>query len=213
MSNIYVFIITAILAAVVLSRFLRHRRAKALEKKMENSGCGFIAKGFLPKRFRDLKFSGLKYGLFFAKAENIITAEFKDFDISVFEYGRGRKHAFFTINFKEHTLPFFNLYPDGLAGKLDMSFSKQKQIQLDRNPEFSDKFLLYGENRDDLEQFFQDDLTGQLTAYPNFSFEGRKNTLLFFRKGATLNVESIDKAIPLAKEIAAMFLSCKTAKA
>ncbi len=213
MSKIYVFIITAILAAAFISQLLKHRKTKALEKKMENSGCGFIAKGVLPKRFRDLKFSGLKYGLFFAKAENIITAEFKDFDISVFEYGRGRKHAFFAIDFTDHALPFFNLYPDGLAGKLDMSFSKQKLIKRDRTTGFSDKFLLYGENPDDLEQFFKDDLTRQLTAYPNFSFEGRKNTLLFFRKGATLNVESIDKVIPLATEIADMFLSCESLKA
>ena len=210
MNEIYLLIIAAIIIGICLNHIYKKKRTQRLARQVTAMGHAFTASTFLPLKYRTLNFSGLKYGIFFAKAENIITGKSEHFEYTVFEYGRSRKQAFFAIDFATQSFPVFNLYPNTLTQKLDMSFSKYKLLELNDDPGFNDKYLMYGKDRALLETFFQGNLKKSLMGIDHFSFEGRENTLLFFKKGAGLNVENIDKAIPLVNDIGRIFINTGT---
>lgn len=209
MNEIYIIILAAIIIVICLNRIYRKKRTHLLAQKVIAMGHNFTAKTFLPLRYRTLNFSGLKYGIFFAKAENIINEKSDHFELTVFEYGRSRKQAFFVLDFADMSFPVFNLYPNTTTNRLDMSFSKYRRLELKGDPAFNDQYLLYGEQQDQLEPFLSDNLKKALMGIDHFSFEGRENTLLFFKKGAGLNAKSVDKAIPLAKDIGQIFLNAR----
>lgn len=207
MNNSVSMIMTIIMAAVLLNIIFKRKRTAELQEKVKTLGYSFIPKGVLPKGLRELRFSGLKSGMIFASARNIIHKQFDSYEISIFEYGRRRNQAYFAVNYFHGTLPDFNLYPNSVGKKIDMSMSKLKRIQMENDPQFNEKFLIYGHIDTDYHQLFKGEIREWVMATDNFSFEARKDSLMFYRDGGSLDINNIDKAIPLAKEVGDLFLN------
>ncbi len=195
----------------ILNMVSNKKRTKNIENKAHQAGFDYISKSVIPSKYRKLRFKALKHEGLQTKAKNMIHDEFERFKILIFEYGKMPNQAFFIIEFTNKILPDFNLYPNKLGKKLNLSIFRYKKINLTsknlvRQDQFGERFVLYGEDESELNNLFGTDLVSYLLTTDNLSFECRNSTLLFYRDGATLDVDNISKAIPLAKEVADSFL-------
>ena len=82
-------------------------------------------------------------------------------------------------------LPFFTMYPANVIYKMLRTLGKQS-IAFPSHPEFSDTYVLRGDDENAVRKSFHDQAVSYLINHKELSIEGRGNRLLYFRFGKSI---------------------------
>lgn len=120
--------------------------------------------------------------------KNIMTGQKKGLQVSIFDfhYTIGDKkvstrysQTVLLVESGQLNLPLFILRPESVLDKIGTLFGGQ-DIDFDSNPEFSDHYLLRGEDETRIRETFSPSVISYYEQHHRVYTEGNKNRLLFF---------------------------------
>jgi len=100
----------------------------------------------------------------------------------------------------EHHLPIFSIYREGLL-ELLYHYAGFKDIKIEKEPTFSKKFYIKGENDVAIQQLITPELAKFLLVNPNFHIESNGKALLIFTKERLAGVSEIKKMKVFANDL------------
>jgi MFS superfamily sulfate permease-like transporter len=95
-------------------------------------------------------------------------------------------------------MPKFTLEQEGLLDKVQ-SIAGFDDIDFDEHPEFSDKFLLKGENEEMVRTFFTPELISLIKKHPNYLIESNGSSLILYPFSHKYDISTVNKMIDFAK--------------
>lgn len=125
---------------------------------------------------------------------------------AVFDYiyvtgsGKNRQTHYQTVVYLEPgnlNIPFFSLRPEGFFTKIMTAFGYQ-DIDFGQRPDFSNKYILRGQDELAIRQAFNDRLLAFYESYPGTCTDAGGNQLLLFRSGYRFQSHEIQTFIALA---------------
>ncbi|MBT8296972.1 MAG: SulP family inorganic anion transporter [Maribacter sp.] len=87
-------------------------------------------------------------------------------------------------------IPVFTLDKEGLLG-FKYSLAGFKDIIIDRHPDFNKRFFLSGENINEIQSLFNDELILFLESHPYYHIESNGSSLLILKKERLLSVQEV----------------------
>jgi hypothetical protein len=114
----------------------------------------------------------------------------QELDIRIFDYrfvtGGGKStqihnQTVFYLHSPKLALPQFLLRPEHFFHKIGHFLGMPEDINFEFYPEFSKQYFLKGEQEDEVRETFNEDVLHFFTVEKNWSLEGRKNTLIFYK--------------------------------
>lgn len=91
-------------------------------------------------------------------------------------------------------VPGFRIKPETIFHQIGDKFSK-KDIDFDRYPEFSKKFVLKGDDENLIRAYFNDTRIRHLESWDGISLESINGRLIYFRYGQTLKISQYEDFI------------------
>jgi hypothetical protein len=147
------------------------------------------------------------------KGRNAMTGRNGDIDVTIFDYqystgsGKNRSTHVQTVGmFKSESLqlPKFVVRPEHVFHKIGSVFGYQ-DIDFDRYPEFSKKYLLRSEDEDTCRALFTDEVLRYFEGQKRVSVEGNGKTILFYRPSRTVKVKDIQQFLQDGFGVFALF--------
>jgi hypothetical protein len=125
------------------------------------------------------------------KMKNVMKAKTEVANLAIFDYryttGGGKSsqthlHTVFAMESDSLNLPRFTLRPEGLFDKIGAAIGFQ-DIDFDDHPEFSDSFVLTGENEQAIRRFFDMEMLESLAQRKGIYVESVPGLLIYLRGG------------------------------
>jgi hypothetical protein len=107
-------------------------------------------------------------------------------------------------------LPFFLLFPETLFSKIGVMFGRT-DVNFPDSPDFSDKYILRGQDEPALRAIFSPALRNALTPLDHLTIEGADDVLFIFRMGRRVKPEDLVARIEEDKKILALFFEAEQA--
>ena len=137
------------------------------------------------------------------KIKNILQKkeEEQGFDIRIFDYhyiiqagstAVPVSHTVFFVQSKKLELPQFLLKPENFFHKIDNYLGLQQDIDFEQFPEFSDQYLLQGEEEDLVRKEMSDEVLKFFTIEKDWCLEGLNYFLIFYPKKGQIPKEKIN---------------------
>lgn len=133
------------------------------------------------------------------------------FDLSVFDYrftvghGKHRHTHKLTLAMTEANLPVFQLSKEGLVQKLADKFSN-KDIDFEDFPEFSDKFVLHGDNEQEVRRIFTPEMLRFFESNQQFCCEANGHQLIVYRPNQRIKPVDMNEFLETAKHCFQLFI-------
>ncbi|MHC4872149.1 MAG: hypothetical protein ACYTFY_09920 [Planctomycetota bacterium] len=188
--------IVAVIAAIIaLFWYLEKKRTEAFEELARNMGFEFDKDGFNPNLDSFELFSQGHS----RRQKNVMSGSANDIDITIMDYsyttGSGKSqttHNQTVIVFESDMLNLtsFTLKPEHFLHKIGSAFGYQ-DIDFEANPEFSDNYILRGEDEAAVRELFTNDILSYYAGKKGISTEGSSNKLIYFTAGKRPKVEEI----------------------
>lgn len=105
---------------------------------------------------------------------------------------------------EELQLPHFSLKPENFFHKFGSLLGMQ-DIDFDTHPEFSDQYLLKGEDEDAVREFFDEEKLNFFTQEKGWSVEGMGKTLLVYRHNKRPSADEMNAFVEEAAKVIAVF--------
>jgi hypothetical protein len=97
-------------------------------------------------------------------------------------------------------IPFFSLRPEGFMTKIFQAFGYQ-DIDFGQRPNFSEQYLLRGQDEPAIRQTFNDGLLAFFEGYPGTCVDGGGSQLFVFRSGHRFPPQEIQSQLALALNV------------
>ena len=201
------FILT-VLAAILINK--RDKvRTKGLQEIAKKMGLKFSPKG------RQLLLNQLDRFNFPTRRKrfwksfwitNLIEGNTGKIYISIFdvrESGKhGRQNAYLLLRSKALVCPEFRIEPESFLDKLDHAIGiGWNDIDFNKYPEFSDRFLVSSSDEEHFRKFFNVEAIPFFLSHPNLCVECKLNALLFTLPAIFLTADIVEKHIAEAIEL------------
>lgn len=140
---------------------------------------------------------------------NMMYGQASGIKTAVFDYmyitGSGRSAArhYQTVVYLEPAnlaLPYFSLRPEGLMTKMLSAFGYQ-DIDFGQRPEFSNKYLLRGQDETSIRHAFNDSVLAFYESYAGTSTDAGGNQLFVFRSGYQMEPQEIQGYVGLGLQL------------
>lgn len=144
------------------------------------------------------------------QVKNFMYGEANGVKAAMFDYiyvtgsGKNRATHFQTVTYLEPAnlrTPYFSLRPEGFFTKIMTAFGYQ-DIDFGQRPEFSNKYLLRGQDEMAIRQAFNDQLLSFFETYQGTSVDAGNNQLFVFRAGYRCQPQEAQNQLALALNIA-----------
>ena len=144
------------------------------------------------------------------QVKNFMYGEANGVKAAMFDYiyvtgsGKNRATHFQTVTYLEPAnlrTPYFSLRPEGFFTKIMSAFGYQ-DIDFGQRPEFSNKYLLRGQDEMAIRQAFNDQLLSFFETYQGTSVDAGNNQLFVFRAGYRCQPQEAQNQLALALNIA-----------
>ena len=141
--------------------------------------------------------------------KNFMYGEANDVKAAMFDYvyvtgsGKNRTTHFQTVTYLEPAnlrAPYFSLRPEGFFTKIMTAFGYQ-DIDFGQRPEFSNKYLLRGQDEMAIRQTFNDQLLSFFETYQGTSVDAGNNQLFVFRAGYRCQPQEAQNQLAIALNI------------
>lgn len=125
------------------------------------------------------------------KMKNVMKAKTEIANLTIFDYkyttGGGKsshthQHTVFAMDSDTLSLPRFTLRPEGLFDKIGAAIGFQ-DIDFDDHPEFSDSFVLKGDNEEAIRRFFDTEMLETFAQRKGIYVESAPRVLIYLRGG------------------------------
>jgi hypothetical protein len=129
------------------------------------------------------------------RATNVLRTRTGGAAAQIFDYryttGHGRhqhvhRQSVLLLESERLDLPAFSLCPETMGQKLAVLFGRQ-DIDFVRRVDFSESYVLQGEDEARIRAFFDDDVLAFFAGWPGLCVEGRGRRLLYYRAGQQLS--------------------------
>lgn len=100
----------------------------------------------------------------------------------------------------DQKIPEFTLDREGFLEKVS-AFAGFKDIDIENHDDFSDRFYLLGENRQEISSFFNDDVTHFFESNPYYHVESNGDALLIFGKERLASIKEIKALFDFGKRL------------
>jgi len=211
-------LVVAFIVIFIASRIQQKKRTAALAALAQTMGFNFEGTAWGDPTCAPRLQTALFHRGHSQRFKNIMTGNFAGFPTSVFDYwfttGGGKSsHTWsqtvfaFTVDL---WLPVFEMRPENFVERISDAFT-HKDIDFDSHPEFSQRYLLRGEDKEKVRELFTPALLTFLEGLPadkKWHTEGDGHTLVFYRSDATAPPEEIPSLLEETVSIAKTFLSC-----
>lgn len=165
------------------------------------------------QQFKDFEFfktRTIEYTFNTAKGRYKMFFDWESCDITFEEGGLFSNQERYTSILALH-LPFnapqFVLQREALLDKIGVKLAlRDKDINLEQYPEFSDKFLLEGHNPTEVRKFFSDSLVKYLNNNPHYHMESNGAMLLIFREMRFATPSEMTRLHEFSRELAEILL-------
>ncbi len=137
---------------------------------------------------------------------NLIEGNTGKIYISIFdvrESGKhGRQNAYLLLRSKALVCPEFRIEPESFLDKLDHAIGiGWHDIDFNKYPEFSDRFLVSSSDEEHFRKFFNVEAIPFFLSHPNLCVECKQNALLFTLPALFLTADLVEKHIAEAIEL------------
>lgn len=217
--NPALFILPFVVALVLVILVTLYQRKKAKERMMimqsaaAQLGWTFSAEApwnYIPGLDRFALFNQ-GHG---KEIKNMMYGEAKGVKAAVFDYnyttGSGKNTATYhqSVVYLEPAnlnVPHFSLRPEGIMSKV-LSMLGYQDIDFGQRPNFSQQYLLRGENELAIRQTFNDRVLAFYENYPGTCADGGGNQLFLFRAGYRFQPQEIQSFVGLGLELMALLI-------
>jgi hypothetical protein len=169
---------------------LKKRRSKKLELEADSLGLSFDKKGRDDSIEKHAGFNLFSQGIG-KEIMNEMWGDYNDIKASAFGYqfilnsqtesdSITYKQTVLSIDVEQKNVPDFELVPVHFMHKIGRKLGF-KDVKLPSHSEFSDQFLLTGDNEESVQQFFSSDIVEMLKNKQDISMEFKSNRLLIYR--------------------------------
>lgn len=184
-----VVILVAMLLVALGVPWLR-RMHRAVQERNEGlfRVAGEMGLSFSPEGESELRHHLLYFRQLFgrgASISNMIHGRIGSVDIMIFDNLHTRSSVVLFYLDDLH-LPAFTLRPINLHDRL-----ARRRIKFDTHPQFSNRFVLNGEDEDAVRTFFNAKVLSQLESMPDISIEGIGPKLIYFRRGYHVSPDEV----------------------
>ena len=201
------FILT-VLAAILINK--RDKvRTKGLQEIAKKMGLNFSPKGsqLLLNQLDRFNFPTRRKRFWESFwITNLIEGNTGKIYISIFdvrESGKhGRQNAYLLLRSKALVCPEFRIEPESFLDKLDHAIGiGWHDIDFNKYPEFSDRFLVSSSDEEHFRKFFNVEAIPFFLSHPNLCVECKLNALLFTLPALFLTADIVEKHIAEAIEL------------
>lgn len=191
-------IIGSIIAVCLLAWYAGRKRRKELAAVAETLNFSFSEDPgvFLLPLLADFELGGHGHG---KKGRNVMTGKSGDIDVTIFDFqyttGSGKNsHTYLqtvgVFTSSALNLPTFALRPEHIFHKIGGVFGYQ-DIDFDRHPEFSKKYLLRADDEEACRAVFTGPVLRYFEGQKHIHTEGKGHTLLFYRQSKKVRPSDI----------------------
>jgi len=198
-------VVVLIIAAVV--------RAKAKRKREFEQCAAQMGFSFNPAVTKEV-FSDLSQFKLFSKgsskrARNVLERDSHNIRCSIFDYSytvhSGNSTSTYTqsvLCFRSPLLrlPYFILRPETVFDKIG-SLVGMKDFDFDDTPEFSKKYVLSGEDEDEVRMAFNQELRRYFETHPHMHMEAKDDKLIIYRNARRIKPVEMREKLEIAFEI------------
>jgi hypothetical protein len=179
--------ITLLIFLVISAR--EKKRTRQLETVVEEMGLNFQATGDEGLKGRLGSFPLFNVGRK-QELKNLVLGDTSQANLALFDFryvtGHGkhkktRRQTVVAMEAPELEMPAFNMRPEGMWDKVGGIFGMQ-DIDFDEHPDFSSKFVLKGENEEQVRSYMDQELLDFFTEHPYLCCEGRPGAFLYYRR-------------------------------
>ncbi len=205
-------IIAVIIGVFVVAHMMEKKRTAALQEQAARLSIDFHPTDALglQARFGSFHLFGQGHG---KKLKNVLSSTNEGVEIHVFDYkytvGYGKhSHTYnqtiVAVSDPELNLPKCTVGPKSFFAKIGTIFGYQ-DINFDEYPVFSKKFLLRGDNEEEIRQAFNKDVIKFYEDNIGMSTEAQGNTLIVYRGSKRQKPEEISELLETGKAVADFF--------
>lgn len=199
-------------AVLVVALLLDRKRTQGMMAVAQRLGLGFF-----PKASTDVLPSPRQLPLLSQgharRVKNLMQGEAQGKAVSIFDYQYTRGYGKNSHTYRqtvamfrspEMSLPGFALRPEGFFHKLGSAFGYQ-DIDFERHPVFSGRYLLKGDPEDAVRAVFDEPVLAYYEARPGLSTEGEGDCLIYYRASKKVAPERIEDFLGEGFEVFGLF--------
>ncbi|MFN3193005.1 MAG: ankyrin repeat domain-containing protein [Aureliella sp.] len=191
----------AVLIALIFLMIVRHEKKRTEELRNLAPGIGLAFSAAAEPQFREKMqvFSLFNQG-YSRKLKNVMQAETDDARLTVFDYqfttgggqsSRTHHHTVVSIESLGLQLPKFRLRPEGFLDRVGSAIGLQ-DIDFDDHQEFSDAYVLKGDDEKSIRRFFDAELMDSIASRKDIAVESESGFFIY-RQGGRKKPEEIQQ--------------------
>ena len=197
-----------VIASIIYGIWRERKRRQQLRQVADDLGLEYVAKGEHPLYSVVHDFRLFSHGRS-RKRSKLIAGETDDLTIGVFDYAyttssgensTTHRQSVVALHSDAIVIPCFNLRPQNMLDRLGAAMGLQ-DIDFENHPNFSQMFVLQGEDEAAIRTFFDGDWLDFLENYRGFSIEGRNGSLIFYKARYRIRPNEIKNYLGKAYEI------------
>lgn len=208
--------VAALVLVYFLARYRELRRTEHFRQFAQRMGFKFLAEGDAKLLTRLKKFQLFALGRS-RRIKNLLQGDARNVKVAIFDYhyvtssgddavSRHQSVAYFDS--PRLKLPQFTLSPEGLFHKLGSVFGFQ-DIDFSSHPGFSGRYLLRGDNEEEIRELFQRRLLRFFEGQHKICVEASGSQFVFYRQQKCINPREVEQFLEEGFEVYAQLRDSK----